>query len=58
MESKKRKPNPRHWLFTLHWWNPLVYLGIILYFFICLYDGGIKEWWLGITDLFKNYDWS
>ena len=54
----KRKPKPRHWLFTLHWWNPLIYIGIVIYFFVSLWSGGIKEWWQETVGLFKNYDWS
>ena len=58
MKTEKRKPKPIHWLFALHWWNPLIYMGIILYFFVSLWSFGIKEWWKETVDLFKNYDWS
>jgi hypothetical protein len=54
-KRKKQKADPKHWLFTPRWFNPVLYLYVILAFFISMYDGGIKEWWKESIDLFKNF---
>lgn len=30
MKAERRKPKPIHWLFSLYWWNPIIWLIIIL----------------------------
>lgn len=54
---KHKKPKPRIVLFSLYWWNPFMYLMFLIMMFYCIWDGGLKEWWIDTTGLIKNATW-
>jgi hypothetical protein len=55
---KKGKPKAKYKVFTLYWWNPLVYIGIILCLFYSMWDGGVKSYLKEITRLITKYNWK
>lgn len=55
---KRQKPTPTHWIWTLYWWNPFVYLNFVIAFFYCIWDGGLKEWVGDIVYSIKNHKWT
>lgn len=57
MKTKKTKPTPAHWLFTLYWWNPFVYFMILMQFFHDVWFYGLKEFFHDVWVLISEYDW-
>lgn len=57
MKPKKIKPTPSHWILTLYWWNPLVYLVLLFQLFYNLWDGGLKEYCEILHGMITEYDW-
>jgi hypothetical protein len=60
-DNRRYKPRPRHWIFTLHWWNPFTIIGLILapfwvFFFqgCCAFGESCRDIWDG----FFKWDWS
>ena len=52
------KPEPKHWLFSLYWWNPIIYIAILLHLPICVWDGGVKKFLEDTKDLILDYNWK
>jgi hypothetical protein len=60
-DNRKFKPRPVHWIFTLHWWNPIFIVGMISAPFVAFFlRGGIAfgKTCAQIWDGFFEWDWS
>lgn len=61
MTIERKKPIPKHPLFSVYWWNPLIYLMLIMVFPILLIAAifeAVNEYYHIIKNAIQTWDWN